>query len=71
MDFQSYKRLTADERDYFLFDTLCRVDERTASLNDRFAGKWVETAFKAVASVTLLGVLAAVLSTVGIHIKGS
>ena len=71
MDFQSYKKLNADERDYFIFDTLCRIDDRTASLDQRFAGKWVEQGVKAFASLTLLGVLGAILATVGIHIKGS
>lgn len=70
MDFQSYKKLTPDEREYFMFDTLCRIDSRTVALDERFAAKWTEKVMKNGLAVTLLGVLAAVLAQVGIHIHG-
>lgn len=71
MDFSSYKKLTTDERDFFIFDTLCRIDERTGAIDTRFASKWVETVMKSGIGVTLVGVLGAVLATIGIHIKGA
>lgn len=71
IDFQSYKKLTVDERDFFIFDTLCRIDERTATIDSRFAAKWVETVMKSGIGVTLIGVLGAILAMAGIHIKGN
>jgi len=66
MSFQDFKRLTVDERDYFIFDTLCRVDSRTAAFESKYAKAWVETVMKAMLGLTLTGVLGAILATVGL-----
>ena len=71
MDFQSYRNLSSEQQQFFIFDTLCRIDERTANIDSQYARRWVETVVKSTIGVTLVGVLGAVLSTVGIHIKGS
>ena len=68
MDFKDFKRLTTDERDFFIFDTLCRVDQRTAALDNKYSKAWVETTMKGLIGLTLTGVVATVLATIGIHI---
>ena len=69
MTFQDFKKLTVDERDYFIFDTLCRVDQRTAVASEKYARAWVESTMKGLIGLTLTGVLAAVLATIGIHTR--
>jgi hypothetical protein len=69
MNFQDFKRLSQDEREYFVFDTLCRVDARTAAIDRRFALKWVERVMQSGMAITLIGVLGAILAQVGIHIS--
>ena len=69
MTFQDFKKLTTDERDYFIFDTLCRVDTRTAALDTKYSKAWVETTMKGLIGITLTGVVATVLATIGIHMK--
>lgn len=69
MDFQGFKRLTVDERDYFIFDTLSRIDKRTAVLDSKFSQKWVEQTMKGLIGITLTGVVATILATIGIHIR--
>lgn len=68
MDFAAFKNLSAEERDYFIFDTLSRIDERTAGIQSRYASKWVETVMKSAAAVTLMGIFAAILAQVGIKL---
>ena len=70
MSFQDFKRLTVDERDYFIFDTLCRVDSRTAAIENKYAKAWVETVMKGFVGLTLTGVVATLLTTIGISVKG-
>lgn len=67
--FQSFKGLTDDERLYFIFDTLCRVDNRTAAFEAKYSQKWVEQTMKGLMAITLTGVVATILATIGIHIR--
>lgn len=70
IDFAAYRAMSAEQQQFFLFDTLCRVDERTASMEEKYAAKWVETYFKGGVTLVLTGVLATILGFVGIHTKG-
>lgn len=50
--FDAYKRLTPEEREFFIFSQMCKID----SMDQRFASKWVETGLKSVGT-TLVGTL--------------
>ena len=57
MDFQNYKQLTTDERDFFVFSQLCKIDDISRVLDgedQKYAGKWVEVAVKGTIT-TLVG----------------
>lgn len=71
MDFQDYKKLSPEERDYFIFDMLCNVYERTKDMDSRFAGKWMETALKWFATALGTVGLGAAATVLAAHFGGN
>lgn len=67
MTFQNFKSLTDEERLYFIFDTLCRVDNRTAAFEEKYAKAWVETTMKGLVGLTLTSVVISILAFIGLH----
>jgi hypothetical protein len=67
MNFQDYKKLSQEERDFFLFDKMCKIDDiadKMPALDKKFASKWVETGAKALVGIVLVTVVGAMLALV-------
>jgi hypothetical protein len=66
VSFQDFKKFSPDERDFFIFNQLQKLDTLDG-LDDRFSGKWVEKGVR----VAIYGILAsiggAILWMIGIH----
>lgn len=63
MDFQDYKRLTLEEKEFFMFDKLCKLDD----LDTNYAGKWVEKVITATMGVIGIGFIGSILYWLGWH----
>jgi hypothetical protein len=67
MSFQDFKRLTAEEREFFIFDSLCQVGSiasKLDSMDERYSSKWVERGAKALAYTVGTAIIVAVLALV-------
>lgn len=67
IDFQAYKKLTEEERDYFVFDNLCKISklcDQLDALDGKYANKWVETTMKWAGYLTGASVITALLGLI-------
>lgn len=70
LSFDDYQRLTPDQREFFTFDQLSKIDgiyTRLAEGEKLFAGKWVETAVKTFIYVIVVGFVGSLLFLLGWH----
>lgn len=70
MNFEEYKRLTPDERELFLFQQLCKVDDICISLDGqpkKYAAKWVEHAMKTGIGSLVVGIAGVFFTILGNH----
>ena len=71
MSFQEYQRLTEGQRQFYMFEQLCRIDEVCDAvhsieedISSRFAAKWVEWLAKGQITIVLTGFLVALMTVV-------
>lgn len=69
MSFQEYKQLTPEEREFFVFQQLAKIDQLD-TISDRFASKWVEKAAIGMSIFILLGFLASLMLLVHFQPSG-
>lgn len=70
VSFQEFKMFSPEEKDFFVFTQLSKVDDIYKKLElgeRRFAGKWVEKAMKLVITLVVLAVIVAVLAKIGLQ----
>lgn len=70
IDFQGYKRLTEDEKQFFIFDKLCKIDGIADSLDrlgEKYASKWVENGIKFVLGAVMSSAIAMLIWLTGTH----
>lgn len=69
--FDEYKRLTQEEREFFIFQRICKIDDICDSLESgqsKFAAKWVEHAMMSVVALVASGLVGLGFTYVGNHL---
>ena len=64
--FRDFKRLNQDERDYFVFSQLEKLNALDG-LDARFAGKWVEVAIRTGIYIVFTGIIGSILWVLGVR----
>lgn len=63
MRYEEYKQLSPDQKEFWMFERLEKLDY----LDKRFASKWVEHVVKTLGGLTIAGVFSALLALVVRH----
>lgn len=66
MSFQDFKQLTDEERDFFVFDQLGKLDVLD-KLQEQFAAKWVEKGIVGAIALVLTSIGGGIMWMLGIH----
>lgn len=67
MSFEQYQRLSPDQKEFFTFDKLCKIDDvckRLDDLENKFAAKWVQNVMTWLAYILGGSVVTALLALV-------
>lgn len=67
MTFQDYKKLTPEERDYYIFDNICKIGavcDNLEKMDEKYASKWVQNVMTWLGYLTGASVVAALLALV-------